>query len=153
MKLIATATILLIAVVWSHKLEKQPKTALAIEHSKKKWQHKVRQAQAPANKNFVIFETPGFCSGADNHDSYARRFEMYGCPSALADCATDPLCVAFSCIDTYNQSVLYTGTNCTLDCDDTEWLNDPSLITNTTTRTAQPMWNTAECHVVEFWNS
>jgi len=90
----------------------------------------------------------GFCADANNSESTARRFEQVGCAAAQQACASDAPCVAYACTDTYNLSVLYTSTGCEVDCNQTAWLENPSLITNSMTTDSQPYWSSATCNVI-----
>lgn len=105
------------------------------------------KVQKQVNKSFRVVPGNGVCSDdASDHDSYAKRFEEWGCEVAERYCRNDDPCVGFSCI--HNLSVLYTSTGCTVECHKRAWLDHPWLITGTAFRSSQPEWINGTCHVV-----
>mmetsp|Transcript_17838 Transcript_17838/g.31238 ORF Transcript_17838/g.31238 Transcript_17838/m.31238 type:complete len:581 (+) Transcript_17838:100-1842(+) len=91
----------------------------------------------------------GWCADEEGADGTARRvMPEKGCDTASKACFNDPFCVAYSCGSHTN--VLYTGTDCTLDCENTAWLRDPNLIVRAAHDQLKEhdAWDTATCYVL-----
>jgi len=91
----------------------------------------------------------GWCSDEQgDSDATARRFEDIDCTMAQSNCDSDSACAAYACMTGASpMSVLYSTTNCDLNCSRTEWLTNPRLITRARYTAQQSAWATATCHV------
>lgn len=98
-------------------------------------------------KTFHVVNGTGFCMSG-GMEGTARRFDPVGCDDAEANCGSDHACVGFACTDEFKRSVLYTSTDCQMQCDQTDWLDDPSLIDRAFADSSQPHWMNATCHVM-----
>mmetsp|Transcript_50301 Transcript_50301/g.90281 ORF Transcript_50301/g.90281 Transcript_50301/m.90281 type:complete len:1521 (-) Transcript_50301:90-4652(-) len=101
-----------------------------------------------APKDYTARPGHGWCVDKFKQEATARRFVQKDCSGIKADCDNDVKCVAYACMTSRNLGVLYTTTNCELDCDKLAWINNPTLIKQADWVAEQHFWSDANCYVI-----
>lgn len=96
-------------------------------------------------KGYRIALGYGMCASSNGTVVHARRFQEGNCSAARSQCDEDLACVAYACMATGNMSMIYSTTGCTEHCNVTDWMSDPTRITQAVFPQAQ--WETANCYV------
>ena len=87
----------------------------------------------------------GWCQDADGREGTAKKIVTgVNLQAAHEQCQKDIYCAAF--VFTVEQTVIYTSTGCTMDCQNTEWITNPSLITQAGWCCGQTWWKDAVCY-------
>mmetsp|Transcript_50302 Transcript_50302/g.90287 ORF Transcript_50302/g.90287 Transcript_50302/m.90287 type:complete len:1528 (-) Transcript_50302:90-4673(-) len=102
-----------------------------------------------APKDYTARPGHGWCVDKFKQEATARRFVQKDCSGIKADCDNDVKCVAYACMTSRNLGVLYTTTNCELDCEKTDWVNNPTLIKEADWEAEQHFWADANCYMVQ----
>ena len=89
----------------------------------------------------------GWCQDAYRREETARKMvDTTSLEAALEQCQNDSYCAAFGFSREQNRSILYTSTGCTLNCQYTQWVGNPSLITQAGWCCDQTLWMDAVCY-------
>ena len=89
----------------------------------------------------------GWCQDGYRREETARKMvDTTSLEAALEQCQKDSYCAAFAFSREQNRSILYTSTGCTLNCQNTQWVGNPSLITQAGWCCDQTLWMNAVCY-------
>ena len=93
-----------------------------------------------------VFGSKSFISiTANGNEGKAKKFETgISLDAAHEQCQKDNNCAAFAF--TEERTVIYTSTGCTASCQNTEWVTNPSLITQAGWCCGQAWWKDAVCY-------